>query len=140
AEIDGGATPFTLCGYLGGYATQSDDVTVTVRFESDSAVELATAAIGPVTPDERGGLTGLALRTTTGTVPVGTRAAAVSMTFELVTGFYIDGIADNLWLTLGGCPEIPTTTTTSTSTTITTRTTTTTSSATPTTTPNTAPT
>lgn len=100
--IDTGIVPFTLSGYLGGWTNQDDVAEVTVEFRSGSGV-IGTAAIGPVTVEDRDGATGLLRRTARGTVPAGTRSIVVivEMTKEPSVGEYDDGYADNLRLVVG---------------------------------------
>ena len=61
---------------------------------------LGEATLGPVTAGQRQGITGLLLRTATGTVPRGTRRLAVTITMARASGTYNDGMADNLELVL----------------------------------------
>jgi hypothetical protein len=97
--IAAGAT-FTLEGYLGGFATQADHVTVTVTWENSSGVTLGTAVIGPVTQSQRHGVTGLLHRSLTGSVPAGSAKALVTIKCVRNSGAYNDGYADNLSLTI----------------------------------------
>src|SRR5581483_5699010 len=69
AAIDGGGVTFTLSGYLGGYGSQGDSAVLTATFRDASGTPLGSAAIGPVTPAERSGQTGLLQRTASGSVP-----------------------------------------------------------------------
>jgi hypothetical protein len=120
AEIDAGTMPFTLCGFLGGYAGQDDNATVLAQFLDGSAGEIGSASIGPVLAADRGSQTSLCLRTTSGVVPGGTRTVAITVLFDESAGPYNDGYADNLnFLLSASCPETgstctPTSTSTST--------------------------
>lgn len=100
--IDTGLVPYTLSGYLGGWTDQADFAEVTIEFRSSSGL-LATAAIGPVTREDRNDTTGLLERRTRGTVPTGTRSIVVivEMTKDPSVGTYDDGYADNLRLVVG---------------------------------------
>lgn len=103
SAIDDGATTFELSGYLGGFGPQADDATVTLRFLSDGTDLGGTATLGPVTPDDRDGETGLLFRSVTGPVPRGTRS--ITVVLEMVrrsVGIDNDGYADNLSLVLVG--------------------------------------
>ncbi len=100
--IDAGAVTFALQGYLGGFSTQDDNAVLSVSFKNASGTELAAATIGPVTEPDRSGLTGLLLRSTTGSVPVGSRSVVVTVTMTRLQGTYNDGYADNLSLVLTG--------------------------------------
>ncbi len=146
-EIDGGAEPFTLCGFLGGFSVQDDNVIATATFEDGMSQPTGSeATIGPVLANDRNDSTGMCLSSTSGIVPAGTRKVVVTVAFNLTAGIYIDGYADNLdFLLAATCPETgdscisPTTTTSSTtSTSSTSPSTTTTTSTTSTTTTSTS--
>lgn len=98
AIIDAGKATFALSGWLGGYADQSDAVTVTATFLDANGTQVGTpAAIGPVTPAMRGNQTKLMLRSASGPVPAPARSATVQMFFGVRTGGTTnDGYADNL--------------------------------------------
>jgi hypothetical protein len=98
--IDSGAVSFSLSAYLGGFFDQDDNAVLSIIFERGGQV-LGLAQIGPVLAADRGNLTGLVLRSTSGSVPAGTRQ--VRMMLQLTRApyfFYNDGYADNLNLTL----------------------------------------
>jgi hypothetical protein len=99
--IDGGHATYTLSGYLGGYSSQGDNVVVQITFQGVDGA-LGTASIGPVTAADRGDVTGILLRSTTGQVPAKTRTIAVVVTMTRTDGTNNDGYCDNLSLTLGG--------------------------------------
>ncbi len=105
-EIDAGTAPYTLCGFLGGYLSQSDQVTVLAEFLDGTSSEVGSASIGPVLAAERSSMTALCLESTSGTVPSGTRTVSITMTFTRINGTYGDGYADNLnFLLAASCPE-----------------------------------
>jgi hypothetical protein len=56
--------------------------------------------LGPVTADDRNGLTSLLLRSQNGPVPPGTRQIHVVLTMTRLDGDYNDGYADNISLSL----------------------------------------
>jgi hypothetical protein len=104
ADVNSGAVDYVLSGYLGGFATQSDNAVLTANFLNSTSV-IGSASIGPITESDRGGVTGLLFRTTSGTIPVGT----TSINFDLVStrfqGSYDDGYADNLsFVAISGSP------------------------------------
>ncbi|WP_163695401.1 alkaline phosphatase family protein [Mycolicibacterium sarraceniae] len=108
AQIDGGAVPFTLSGYLGGYLLDPSFATVKVTFLDQNQLYLGSSTIGPVTNLDRWGQTGFRQRTTSGTIPVGTRSALVTLTMHdlnpVVIGFtarYNNAYADNLSFSIG---------------------------------------
>ncbi|HET7702257.1 MAG TPA: hypothetical protein VFK35_02580 [Candidatus Limnocylindrales bacterium] len=100
--IDTGLVPFTLAGYLGGWTDQADVAEVTIEFRSSVAL-IGSAAIGPVTREDRNDATGLLQRRSRGVVPAGTRSIVVilEMTKDPSVGTYNDGYADDLRLVLG---------------------------------------
>ena len=55
SNIDSGSYPYTLSGYLGGFASQSDQAALRVEFQNSSGVVLGTGSIGPVLPAVGGG-------------------------------------------------------------------------------------
>lgn len=107
ALLDQGDVPFTLSGYLGGYATQDDNARCTVEFLNSEGASLAASTIGPVLSLERQGHTGLLLKQSSGTAPTGSRSVRVTLLFTRVAGAYNDGYADELSLVLSppaSCP------------------------------------
>jgi hypothetical protein len=114
AEIDGGAVPFNLSGYLGGYLLDPSFATVKVTFLDQNQLYLGSSTIGPVSNLDRWGQTGFRQRATTGTIPVGTRSAVVTLTMHdlnpVVIGFtarYNNAYADNLSFSIGTAQPAP---------------------------------
>jgi hypothetical protein len=91
AEIDAGKVTATLSALLGGFATQTDDATVTATFLN-------------VNPGDRGSVTALVPRTDSRPVPAGTRQISVRIDAIRNEGSYNDGYIDNVSLVLGGGP------------------------------------
>lgn len=109
STIDAGGVPYTLAGWLGGYASQSDRVGVTATFLNASGGTLGAAAqIGPVTAANRGNTTEFLQKTATGTLPAGTRSVRVDVAFTYGTGSGNDGYADDLSFTIGASLPAPT--------------------------------
>jgi hypothetical protein len=102
SSIDGGGVTYTLQGWLGGFSDQLDNETVTANFMSASGSILAKATIGPVTAAQRDDMTELLKKTTTGTVPVGTRSVVVLQLMIRDCGAYNDGYGDDLSLVFSG--------------------------------------
>ena len=100
AAIDAGAATFALTGWLGGYRTQTDSAKVVATFRNSAGAALGSSTLGPVTPTDRAGVTGLLHRSATGRVPVGTRSVRVVVTATRGGGTNNDGYADSLGLTL----------------------------------------
>ena len=100
ATIDGGVARYDLSARLGGYRWQTDAVEVVATFRNAAGTVLGSTAIGPVTPQDRAGTTGLLQRATTGRVPVGTRSIRVLVTATRGSGTNNDGYADGLRLTV----------------------------------------
>ncbi len=105
ATIDLGHAGFDLSAYLGGFASQNDHAVLQISFLDVAQGALGNASIGPVGNVDRGNITGLLLRETTGHVPVGTRFIDVALTMTRTAGSYNDGYADNLSLVLQAVPE-----------------------------------
>jgi hypothetical protein len=101
-KIDAGAVGFSLSAYLGGFSSQDDNAELRVSFRNASNTEIDAASVGPVTAADRSDISGLYLRSTTGTVPVGTRSVVVRLVMTRHVGSANDGYADNLSLTLSG--------------------------------------
>jgi hypothetical protein len=100
--IDSGKVAFALGAYLGGFAGQDDNATLTVSFLSSGRTSLGTASVGPVLAADRGGATGMLLQNTTGKVPAGAQSVVVTLTFSRTEGSANDGYADSLSLVLSG--------------------------------------
>ncbi|MDH6142887.1 MULTISPECIES: alkaline phosphatase family protein [Kitasatospora] len=98
--IDGGGVTFNLSGWLGGYASQDDRVGMVATFQDANGAALGSTQIAPVTNTDRHNTTELLQRSTTGTLPVGTRSIKVDLNFTWTAGSTTDGYADNLSLTL----------------------------------------
>lgn len=100
SAIDTGSVTYNLSGWLGGYTTYGGQATVTSTFLNVSGQSLGTATIGPVSAWDRGYITKLLARSTTGNVPVGTRSIRTQVAFNNTNGYMNVGYADNLSLTL----------------------------------------
>lgn len=101
SQIDAGTLPYTLSGWLGGWRSQNDSVTLRARFRNASTTVLSTANVSLVLAADRGGQSSLLFRSTNGNVPVGTRSIEVVAEFNRTEGSFNDGYADNLSLMLG---------------------------------------
>jgi hypothetical protein len=100
AAIDAGKRKATLAGFLGGYATQDDALTVTATFLSATGKALGVLKIGPVGAAARKNVTALIQRTASEPVPKTTRSILVRLKAARTSGSYNDGYADNLLLVL----------------------------------------
>ena len=105
ADINTGSVGYSLSGWLGGWTSQTDNALVYVSFVNASGTELASATLGPMTPELRNNTTGLFFTQTSGLLPVGTQQLLVSLSMERGGGGDNDGYADNLSLTLTPVPE-----------------------------------
>ena len=101
-SIDKNHATYKLSAWLGGYADQGDNATVTVTFQDALGSALGTGSIGPVTASDRSNLTGLLPRSSDGTVPSGTRKVLVVISMVRTDGTANDGYADNLSLIFSG--------------------------------------
>lgn len=110
SAIDGGSSTFDLSAWLGGFASQDDQTTITLAFLDGSGAAIGTGVVlGPVTAADRADLTGLLFRETTGFVPVGTRTIDLTLDMRKFAGYADDGYADNVSLVLsaGGVSTVP---------------------------------
>lgn len=94
-----GAT-YKLGAWLGGFASQDDNTTVTIAWEKANGTLLGAVMIGPVSAAARQDVTGMLYRAKAGTIPHGTAKAVVNVEMTRAAGSYNDGYADNLSLTL----------------------------------------
>lgn len=115
AQIDSGTADYTLSGWLGGYLLDLSAASVKVDFLDSDRTYLGTTMIGPVGVLERGFQTGLRERSTSGTLPEGTRYAQVMLTLRecnpVMIGFNADynaSFADNLSFTISADLPAPT--------------------------------
>jgi hypothetical protein len=90
------AISYSLSGWLGGWASQGDNALFYVQFLDDASNEIGSAALGPVTADDRGNQTGLFYRESGGYVPAGTSKLSFWLSMERLVSGDNDGYADNL--------------------------------------------
>lgn len=93
--VDSGALRFELSGWIGGYYSQSDSVTISATCFDADGNQLGRSAIGPLTPADRGSSRNFFYRESRGDLPVGTRRVRIQMDFT-GGGRSLDGYADNL--------------------------------------------
>jgi hypothetical protein len=106
SSLNPGGLPFELSAWLGGYTAQTDSAVVTATFQDASGTDLGSASIGPVTESDRGGVTELLPQAWYGTVPASTVQVLVTIA-STGAGLSIDGLADNLSLTIGSSAAAP---------------------------------
>ena len=109
-RIDAGPVRFRLSGWLGGWRAEPGHVRVTLAFLGRSGQRLGgLVRLRTVTAAERGRQSGFLGRSTSGTVPAGTRSARVTVAFldsstppggEPEPSGPAGGLADNLALTV----------------------------------------
>lgn len=87
---------FSLTGWLGGWTNQGDNALFYVQFLDEFDNEVGSAAIGPVTPQDRNNQTGLFYRESEGLLPVGTSKLSFWLSMERLVSSDNDGYADNL--------------------------------------------
>ena len=87
---------YSLSGWLGGWASQEDNALFYVQFLDEFDNEVGSAALGPVTPQDRGNQTGLLYREAEGFLPAGTRRLSFWLSMERLAAGDNDGYADNL--------------------------------------------
>lgn len=102
SEIAAGAARATLSALLGGRADDAAAARVTATFHATSGAEVGRLVLGPVTPADRGGVTGLLARAESAVLPTATRRIHVRIDF-LPSGLgYLHAYADEVRLTLTG--------------------------------------
>ena len=107
AAFSSGLTPFTLSGYIGGFAGQDDNAVFRANFLDSNGVNLGSAQIGPVSAGDRENQTGLLFRSANGMVPAGTSSVFLDLQMTRLQGSYNDGYADNLSFTLDSPAAVP---------------------------------
>ncbi len=114
AAIDGGNVSYNLGAWLGGYSFDPSAASVKVTFLDTDKTYLGTAQIGPVTAWDRLFAINLLQRSTTGTLPVGTRYADVEVFLDDqspikygISADYNNAFADNISFTIGASLPAP---------------------------------
>lgn len=99
AAIDGGGVSYNLSGWLGGWTVYSGYVAVSLHFHNANGRPIgATAKLPTVSATDRGLATKFLSRSTTGSVPAGTRSIQVEVQF--LSPSNETGYLDNLSLTV----------------------------------------
>jgi hypothetical protein len=96
SSIDAGNLRAVLSGYLGGFNNQNDNTTLTAVFRDKASASLGSFTIGPVLAADRANLSGLAFRSNSAVIPVGTRSVDITLLAARTDPSYNDGYADNL--------------------------------------------
>ena len=106
--IDAGLCTAYLSGWLGGFGTQDDAVSLKLSFLDASGGTNGEMVIGPVLAQDRTNLTALLFRGATNAVPTGARKVSAVLEFTRASGAYNDGYADDLSLIVReGPPPAP---------------------------------
>ncbi|MBV8465178.1 MAG: hypothetical protein JO218_04460 [Burkholderiales bacterium] len=99
--IDTGGITYNLSGWLGGYGVYHGQAVVTASFLDGYGNVLGQPGeLYGATANARGNANAFLAKSTTGSVPAGTRKIAVQLQFINTSGSYNVGYADNLSLTL----------------------------------------
>ena len=98
--IDKNIVAVSLEGWVGGYLTDTDKMTVRATFRSQTLQQLGEISIGPVTAFDRNYTTTLQSRSVTTRVPTATRQIVITMAAIREVGTFNDGYADDLSLIL----------------------------------------
>jgi hypothetical protein len=106
-EIDAGTVTATLSALEGGFSSQRDYATVTLRYLDASSETIDLISLAPVTVDDRASTTELLPRSDAGKVPPGTRALRVTIDAVNFDGSYDDGYADNVSVVLSAPTVTP---------------------------------
>lgn len=102
-KIDLGGVTYNLSASLGGFFWDFSHTNVEVNFLDQAGNSLGTSSLDTVTPWDRRLVTGFIERTSAGTIPVGTRSAVVTVSFEDRNpwlGNYNNAYADNISFTI----------------------------------------
>ncbi len=100
AAIARGNVSATLSADLGGYASEADAVDVELSYGASAADVPARISVGPITRIDRNDETKLIRRTAKALLAADVAYMRVDVTFYPGTGSYMDGMADNLSVTL----------------------------------------
>ena len=105
-EIDLGVAVASLSALLGGYRGSRDAGFVEAQFRDPEGTILGRVRIGPVTPEERAGVTSLAYRAAEAPIPPLSRTVAVTLRTGQPAGSYDDAYFDDVALVplAGGAP------------------------------------
>jgi hypothetical protein len=103
--IDSGQIAYALSGWFGGSENEDDVAGLTAAFLDANALELARKEIGGVSSADRGGVTGLLIRSASDNVPVGSRFVDFTLVFSSASGLN-NASADNLSFVLHA-PSVP---------------------------------
>ena len=96
--IDLGSLDFELSAWLGGQAGKMDYTSLWATFVDGNGVEIESARLTTLDPNEWGNTTDLVEFSTNGTVPSGARSVTVQLYFNGQNGAIAGGLADNLSL------------------------------------------
>jgi len=107
ALVDSGSLGVSLSAWLGGWASQNDNMVIVADLLDGTLSSLATLIIGPVQAADRSNLTGFLYRSNALLLPTGTRSIEVTMTATRTAGTYNDGYADDVKLVLSEVADVP---------------------------------
>lgn len=101
-RVDAGAVNYQLSAYLGGLWDAPDQAKVEVSFVDANGRELGKAVVGPVTLEDRGGVSGFVKRSGDGPVPAGTRMLRLALVIKHLGELFANNYAyaDNIALVL----------------------------------------
>jgi len=107
--IDHGSVTYNLGGWLGGQGSATGTASVTATFLGGDGGQLGSATIGPVTEQERNGVTEFLPEHATGKLPAGTRRVqtVLTITSGAVGQGGQQGVADNLSFTISAPVPAP---------------------------------
>jgi hypothetical protein len=103
--IDTGKGAYDLAAWLGGYATDQDNVLLSLDFLNQDGLSLGKTSITSPTPEERNNTTGLLFKSAQGILPVGSRQVNVALNMNYVRGRVNDAYADKLSFVVTQVPE-----------------------------------
>ena len=107
SQIDTGKVAITFSADLGGYFSDGDNADVVLYFRDSTGRTIDPAVfLGPVSPADRGNKTGLLHRSSSRTIPPGTRSLGVIVNMTRSNGVANDAYADNISLVLTPPPTL----------------------------------
>jgi len=104
AVIDGDDVPYTVSAYLGGNGSDDDNTKLSLVFSDGVGTSLGTVTLSGPFAGQRGGVSGMLLRSRSGLVPAGTRSISVTLTLARIGAGYNDANADAVSLVLATPP------------------------------------
>ena len=95
--IDNQRVQFNISAWLGGYSSQNDNARILLTFLNQINQPVGSnTTLGPVLATDRGSITALVFRQTSGLVPISARSFKVTVILTRTNGSGNDGSVDNI--------------------------------------------